>query len=593
MPLFPFLDPNYGLPGRHRKSQFAATLDPKWQTSLLWYPDLPFSADPLAGTNAHVPVAYINRGAFGGFQSTSAFNVFGHSGDGAYFNANDANAGIINAAGASGITWYPSQGAGSILVCFRSTLASTDASASRAPFGYGVQAASKHFLAFNWFNDGNLYAGWNDNNTWRIIVSTSGLWNAGDLVILAVTWDASVPTQTLYVNGRSISTVGTCSPGNMTGDSGNQVAIGDANGTGSGFRQNQLYVAVLDRALTASEIGYVQENPFNWLFLPSDPITNVSLAPSPPPTGFAARRPQWVLDAEDDDLWYPQLRQYGPTPPLGHLRVSQSMDETLIRGGTSGFLRVSQALDETLLRSGGHLRVSQICDETLIYNGYPNCLVPIFPSVAMVPGRTYPVTRSQVFASLVDGNFSGREGRYPQNLTPFWQFDLKFNFMRDATQNITPWAPYASFTELQQIVDLYNWCNANSGSFYFDDPTDDSRTGQAIATGDGTTVTFPVVRTLNKAGSPTLTEVVGGVNFNKSSTVYLSGVAQSASTYTISGNTLTFNTAPSDGVAITMDFWFWYLCRFIDPKLEGLQEFMKNLWQLGQLRFRSLINTAC
>ncbi len=66
---------------------------------------------------------------------------------------------------------------------------------------------------------------------------------------------------------------------------------------------------------------------------------------------------------------------------------------------------------------------------------------------------------------------------------------------------------------------LYIQCQGQSGTFLYTDPTDNSATNQAIATGDGSTTVFTFVRTLGGATEPAswVTSVAN---------VYLNGVNQ-------------------------------------------------------------------
>jgi hypothetical protein len=86
-------------------------------------------------------------------------------------------------------------------------------------------------------------------------------------------------------------------------------------------------------------------------------------------------------------------------------------------------------------------------------------------------------------------------------------------------------------------------------------------------------------------------EPVGAINTNKATDVYLNGVLQSSGSYTISGNQITFDTAPGNGVVVTVSFWFYYLCHFMEDKLTP-QEVAKNLWQIKKFRFESLPRQA-
>ncbi len=75
------------------------------------------------------------------------------------------------------------------------------------------------------------------------------------------------------------------------------------------------------------------------------------------------------------------------------------------------------------------------------------------------------------------------------------------------------------------------------GTFLYADPTDDSATAQAFATGDGSTTTFTFARTLGGFLEP-----VGWVT--AVSNVYLNGVNQPSGWSLSTPNSLVFTSAP-------------------------------------------------
>ncbi len=52
-------------------------------------------------------------------------------------------------------------------------------------------------------------------------------------------------------------------------------------------------------------------------------------------------------------------------------------------------------------------------------------------------------------------------------------------------------------------------------------------------------------------------------------------------------NTLTFSGTPATGVAITADFAYAFICRFLDDQ-EDFENFMSGLWKVDSLKFRSV-----
>ena len=138
-------------------------------------------------------------------------------------------------------------------------------------------------------------------------------------------------------------------------------------------------------------------------------------------------------------------------------------------------------------------------------------------------------------------------------------------------------------TELQEIVGFFEECEGEATSFYFEPPTLSPVARRRRLPATASTTTFPF--TVSIGGATLSPAGVGTV-----SAVYLNGVAQ-ASGYTVNATALapsvTFATAPADGVAITADFHWYFLCRFDDDS-EDLEEFMAALYALRSLKLRTV-----
>ncbi len=92
-------------------------------------------------------------------------------------------------------------------------------------------------------------------------------------------------------------------------------------------------------------------------------------------------------------------------------------------------------------------------------------------------------------------------------------------------------------------------------------------------------------------GSQERVEPIGGFDFSQIANVYLNLVLQDPATYTLSnaanGSYVTFVTPPSSSDQITMDFSFFYRCRWLED-MEQYDQFMFNLWKVGKIAFRSV-----
>jgi uncharacterized protein (TIGR02217 family) len=202
-----------------------------------------------------------------------------------------------------------------------------------------------------------------------------------------------------------------------------------------------------------------------------------------------------------------------------------------------------------------------------------------------VPGIGWSITRTPIFQTRIQRAVSGRELRALDYPYPLWQWELLFNVLRDN--------PAIGFDELRSgAMGFFMLCQGAFGSFLFGDPDDFRVYGQPIGTGDGSTTAFQLIRTFG-TGLPGggFVEPIQAPNLTAtapSPTVYLNGVVQSPSAYSISAATgiLTFVTAPGATVPISVDISFYFRCRFVDDSY-SFENFMYRLWQLKKLTFIS------
>lgn len=214
---------------------------------------------------------------------------------------------------------------------------------------------------------------------------------------------------------------------------------------------------------------------------------------------------------------------------------------------------------------------------------------PIFPTL---PPLTWSVHKKPLMSSRATKAITGRGNQLACAIYPRWAFTLSYgngnSWLREQTQNITPWAPLAGFTELEQLTGLFLACLGSYGEFYYNDPDDNSRLSQAVGTGDGSTKSFPLfVSWGNGPFTPSFTMPIGGINVIN--TVYFNGTPQSSSLYTVDAtNTeIVFGTAPGSGVVVTADFSFYFRCRFLEDQLQ-LSQWEKNLWDVKEVKFESV-----
>ncbi len=200
---------------------------------------------------------------------------------------------------------------------------------------------------------------------------------------------------------------------------------------------------------------------------------------------------------------------------------------------------------------------------------------PFFP---MLPGQGWSIHKRPTFATRVAPHVSGREVRRANYAAALYEFEVAFDGLSSAGS-----ASLAGLgtSSLQTLMGFYLACQGQLGTFLYADPTDGAVTAQPIGVGDGATTSFACVRSLGAA-----TEPVGWVT--GIGNVYLAGKPlSSGATALAQPNTLTFAAAPAAGTAITADFTYAFVCRFLDDQ-EDFENIMAGLWQLQSLKFRSV-----
>ena len=198
------------------------------------------------------------------------------------------------------------------------------------------------------------------------------------------------------------------------------------------------------------------------------------------------------------------------------------------------------------------------------------------PSFPVLTGQAWSVHKRPTFSTRVASHVSGREVRRSNFAQTLYEFEVTYDGLASTA------APaLAGLGSLQTLMGFYLACQGQLGTFLYADPSDGTVTGQAIGVGDGATTSFTMVRSIGG-----YTEPVGWVT--SLSAVYLAGTAQAASATTLATpNTLTFANAPATGTAITADFAYAFVCRFLDDQ-EDFENMMAGLWQLQSLKFRSV-----
>lgn len=196
----------------------------------------------------------------------------------------------------------------------------------------------------------------------------------------------------------------------------------------------------------------------------------------------------------------------------------------------------------------------------------------IYPAL---PGLGFNFTRTPIWSTLKQQAVSGDETRVGLQAYPRYQYTLTYEFLRER----------AGLHEMQALLGFFNQVRGSFDNFSFDDPDDNSVSGQGIGIGDGATKTFQMARTLNGWVDPIL--AVKAI-----AAVYINGVVQAGATYSVDNiGLLTFTTAPGIGLPITADFTYYWRCRFVDDQYD-FDKFMDKLWQMQQVQIITVKNEA-
>lgn len=205
----------------------------------------------------------------------------------------------------------------------------------------------------------------------------------------------------------------------------------------------------------------------------------------------------------------------------------------------------------------------------------------VFPAL---PGLAWSVTKAPRFASRIQRSVSGRELRLLDQPAPTWTFTLSYEFLRDAHDARGSGGLGPGYDELRNLMGFFLQQQGVFQPFLFDDPSDDAVTGQVLATTDGATAGFQLVRSMLGFGEPIVAP-------NVVSKIYVNGVIQSPSSYSINPNTgmVTFTSPPPGGRTLSADFTYYFRCRFADDVME-FENFMYQLWSAKKVSFVSVLN---
>lgn len=196
----------------------------------------------------------------------------------------------------------------------------------------------------------------------------------------------------------------------------------------------------------------------------------------------------------------------------------------------------------------------------------------VYPTLS---GLTWNVKKVPEFNTIVHTSTSLKEFRIALAAYPLWSFSLTYERLLEAT-------------DYKDLLTFFLHHKASYESWLFNDASDNTVTNNAFATGDGTTTTFQITRTISGA-TTSFTEPIQNINNTVSPIIRVDSSVISPAYYSINSlGVITFNAGhiPASGKLIDWTGSFYYRCRFLQDMSE-FNKFMKNLWENKKVDFRS------
>lgn len=193
--------------------------------------------------------------------------------------------------------------------------------------------------------------------------------------------------------------------------------------------------------------------------------------------------------------------------------------------------------------------------------------LPVFPALI---GLDWPVLRTPDWSNTdVQRSVTGKRTTLARQSYPFYRYELSHSLLRSDAANL----------EWQTLLSFYNSVNGPANLFRYTDPADGTATAQAIATGDGVTQNFQLVRTLSGIGA----SFTDPVFYPTAAQLFDNGSPIGGGSYTLgpTGN-IFMNLAA--GHVLSWTGTFDWLCRF-DDSSATFEQFMITFWALKKIKF--------
>ena len=213
--------------------------------------------------------------------------------------------------------------------------------------------------------------------------------------------------------------------------------------------------------------------------------------------------------------------------------------------------------------------------------------LPVFPGpgvIAACPASKWTFN----FFNQTTTTVTGADIDIGLALYPLHDFELDYEFLRDGPR----WGGVLAGLELRTMMGFFMMMRGSLGRFLYHNFEDWQVFQQPIGIGDGTTTTFPLVRTYGANGFFS-TEPVGQVDLGQLFNAYLNGAAVPVApdTYTIStenpcANTITFAAPPPAGQNVAVDMAYLYYCKMA-ANSGTFEKFMDRIHSIGKVKLHS------
>ena len=185
--------------------------------------------------------------------------------------------------------------------------------------------------------------------------------------------------------------------------------------------------------------------------------------------------------------------------------------------------------------------------------------VKIWPVTTGIEMRS---SKSQKWNTTIEKSGSGKKRSNTSQLLPLWTIEAKYAMLSDA--------------DYKTIMGFIALLKGAHEPFFWLDPEDFREVG----------IQLPMVSSGKYQCIMKFGNYVEAVDYVDQLKVYVGGVLQAASAYSVSGGTITFNTAPSSSAVITADYRYYWKVHIPADGI-SMKHIFTNFKQTGTLKLES------